>query len=114
MDQPLLGHKTPRADGVRHVWCPACRHLVHSPLRLTSRHVFLDCVAVAGTRDELGITHFVSEAREQGKSANTAYIYFVNGFDVRGAKVDSADPEQRGLILHELQEAWTQSWEGAP
>ena len=81
---------------------------------LDPRHVFLDCVAVAGTRDELGITHFVSEAREQGKSANTAYIYFVNGFDVRGAKVDSADPEQRGLVLHELQEAWTQSWEGAP
>ena len=75
--------------------------------------MFLDCVAVAGARDELGISHFISEAREQGKSANTAFVLFVNGLDVHGAK-DTADHEQRGLLLRELQEAWTQSWEGGP
>ena len=76
------------------------------------RHVFMSCPAVTGTRDELGILCFLSEAKEKGRSADAAYFNFVNGFDARGIdKVAAEEHQNRGLALMELLDAWTATWE---
>ena len=72
MDQPPLGHKSPKPGYARLVYCPACRDFNSIPVLLTSRHasflntvIFLfrhvleNCVAVSAVREAEGIQSFL-------------------------------------------------------
>ena len=111
MDQPDLGHKKPRQDGVRHATCPACAGMVETPVTLTSRHVLMDCMAVEAVRMKEGIRAFFVDCRAAGRSDATAYAYYVTGKDCSGGAVPVVGHLQRGASLARLQERWLATWE---
>ena len=111
MDQPHLGHKAPRKDGVRHKTCPACAGMLEAPKILTSRHVLADCMAVEATRMREGIRDFLDECHVVGRSSAAAFVYYVTGKDKNGEIVPVVGHLQRGASLLRLQEKWVETWE---
>ena len=52
LDQASLGHRAPRRGHPRMKWCPACSR-VDINARLSSLHVWGECVAMEDVREEV-------------------------------------------------------------
>ena len=94
----------------RLIHCPACRGLVEVPLPLNSVHVFLDCMAVEGTRIREGIRDFITRCWNAGRSADTTLFLYVNGKDHNGDKIMVEDHLKRGKSLESLTDLWLATW----
>ena len=123
MDQPPLGHKSPKPGYARLVYCPACRDFNSIPVLLTSRHasflntvIFLfrhvleNCVAVSAVREAEGIQSFLELSREAGLSRVAAYRAYILGQDCRGVPVQVDAHLARGDSLSRLTDAWLSMW----
>ena len=125
MDQPFLGHKAPRPGRERLAWCPACWSSAGPLAPLTSRHksspdsfdyfqlrhVLETCPAVEQTRVILGIRAFLNDCLKAGRSRASAYKFYILGMDEIGNKVDLQTHLKRGASLHQLTDAWLETWE---
>ena len=110
MDQPPLGHKSPKPGYARLVYCPACRDFNSIPVLLTSRHVLENCVAVSAVREAEGIQSFLELSREAGLSRVAAYRAYILGQDCRGVPVQVDAHLARGDSLSRLTDAWLSMW----
>ena len=110
MDQVPLGNKAPRPGMARLIHCPACRGFVETPMPLNSVHVFLDCMAVEGTRIREGIRDFLTKCWDAGRSRKTSLFFYVNGMDHNGEKIVTRDHLQRGKSLETFTDMWLASW----
>jgi len=111
VDQPPLGHKEPRPNMQRLQWCPACRGMLTDPLRLTSRHVLEECMAVEACRIRVGIRAFLSSCRQAGWSQASAYRLYLTGKNEQDIKVSKKDYLLRGASLAVLTDSWLSTWE---
>jgi len=111
MDQPPLGHKEPRPNRQRLHWCPGCIGMLALPLKLTSRHVMEECMAVEACRVRVGIRAFLSSCRQLGWSQASAYRLYVSGRDEHGSKVSQKNHLLRGASLAVLTDTWLSTWE---
>ena len=125
MDQPPLGHKSPRPGMGRLASCPACPAFYHAPIPMSSRHipfnilritvcyrhVLEDCLAVETVRQKEGIRGFLQECNVAGLSSATAFRHYIAGLDAKGNKIDAKEHLSRGGCLMRLTEAWLNTWE---
>ena len=62
-------------------------------------------------RDQEGITKFLRECSEAGRSSSTAAKFFIMGLDKNGSKVDTNVHLERGRSLERLTTTWLSLWD---
>ena len=136
MDQPPLGHKSPKPGYARLTFCPACIGCLTGPARLTSRHEFYlclayasvlrsifgsyfdfffrhvleDCLAISFVRKKEGISDFLTSCREMGMSKAASYTSYVMGKSCQGIQIPVHEHLARGASLSRLTDAWLETW----
>ena len=60
---------------------------------------------------QLGIRAFLDDCLKAGRSRSSAYKYYIMGLDKTGNKIDINVHLKRGECLHQLTEAWLNTWE---
>ena len=62
-------------------------------------------------RDQEGITQFLKECSQAGRSNATAFKFYIMGFDQHGKAVDNSVHLERGRSLERLTATWLSQWE---
>lgn len=104
-----MGHRSPRKNHPRLRWCPPCWRRGEE-IKLTSRHVWGECPAVARTRSEVGIKDFQEACSRGGYSRQRSFREYLNGEGPED-ECNNTDYMKRGRALAELQEVWIATWD---